>query len=177
MLYQTCLFFFAVDNEPMEKVRGFKLLKNHIKAMFLKLAYNSMRNKLTALIQFVTPIINITISVIISRSWKFLSQLPPLTLSLESGFRATQTLLSQNNVTDGSIEAMTMNAYKNYFKTSTYPNMKLTDIGTLDLGKYYLKLVSIIISASILLLLSLYTMSLLGKGLPFLLRFIFISYN
>ncbi|XP_075973502.1 ATP binding cassette subfamily A member 3 [Anticarsia gemmatalis] len=129
-----------MDNEPIQKVRGFKLLKNHIKAMFLKLAYNSMTNKLTALIQFVTPIINITISVIISRSWKFLSQLPPLTLSLESGFPTTQTLLSQDGLADGSIEAKTMNAYKSYFKSSTYPHMALTDIGTSDLGKFYLKL-------------------------------------
>ncbi|KAJ8728130.1 hypothetical protein PYW08_016515 [Mythimna loreyi] len=130
----------AADNEPIQKVRGFKLLRNHIKAMFLKLAYNSMRNKLTAAIQFVTPIINISISVVIARSWKFLSELPPLTLSLESGFVATQTLLSQDNVTDGSIEAKAMTAYKNYFKTSKYPGMRLTDIGTADLGKFYLKL-------------------------------------
>lgn len=102
-----------------------------------------MRNKLTAFIQFVTPIINITISVVISRSWEFLSQLPPLTLSLESGFVSTQTLMSQANVADGSIEAKAMMAYKNYFKTSTYPGMTYTDVGTSDLGKFYLKLVSI----------------------------------
>lgn len=123
-------------------MRGFKLLRNHIKAMFLKLAYNSIRNKLTAIIQFVTPIINISISVVIARSWKFLSELPPLALSLESGFVATETLMSQANVTDGSIEAKAMNAYKNYFKTSKYPGMTLTDLGTANLGKYYLKLVS-----------------------------------
>ncbi|KAH9633405.1 hypothetical protein HF086_004119 [Spodoptera exigua] len=128
------------DNEPIQKVRGFKLLRNHIKAMFLKLAYNTMRNKLTALIQFVTPIINISISVVIARSWKFLSQLPPLTLSLESGFAKTETLMSQANVTDGSIEAKAMTAYKDYFKTSTYPGMSLTDLGTSNLGKFYLKL-------------------------------------
>lgn len=111
--------------------------------MFLKLTYNTMRNKLTAFIQFVTPIINITISVIIARSWKFMSQLPPLTLSLQSGFRQTQTLMSQGaNVTDGSVEAKAMNAFKNYFKTSVYPGMKLVDLGTMDLGKFYLKLVS-----------------------------------
>ncbi|VVD02003.1 unnamed protein product, partial [Leptidea sinapis] len=52
----------SVDSEPIQKVRGGRLLRNHIKAMFYKLAYNSMRNKLSALIQFVTPIINITIS-------------------------------------------------------------------------------------------------------------------
>ncbi|CAH0579245.1 unnamed protein product [Chrysodeixis includens] len=127
-------------NEPIQKVRGAKLLRNHIKAMFLKLAYNTMRNKLTILIQFVTPIINITISVIISRSWKFLSQLPPLPLSLESGFRTTQTLLSQVGLTDGSIEAKSMMAYKDYFKSSTYPGMGLTDLGTSDLGKFYLKM-------------------------------------
>lgn len=103
-----------------------------------------MRNKLTALIQFVTPIINITISVIIARSWKFLSQLPPLTLSLESGFAQTETLMSQANVTDGSIEARAMMAYKDYFKTSTYPGMSLTDLGTSNLGKFYLKLVSLL---------------------------------
>lgn len=130
-----------MDNEPIEKVRGYKLLRNHIKAMFLKQAYNSMRNKLTAFIQFVTSIINITISVIISRSWKFISQLPPLTLSLESGFRSTQTLLSQANLTDDLMEAKALNAYKNFFKTSNYPGMTLTDIGTSDLGKFYLKLV------------------------------------
>nr|XP_021189995.2 phospholipid-transporting ATPase ABCA1 [Helicoverpa armigera]WRX06182.1 ABCA1 [Helicoverpa armigera] len=130
----------SADNEPIQKVRGYRLLRNHIKAMFLKLAYNSMRNKLTALIQFVTPIINITISVVIARSWKFLSQLPPLTLSLESGFATTETLMSQANVTDGSIEAKAMTAYKDYFKKSTYPGMTFTDLGTSNLGKFYLKL-------------------------------------
>ncbi|XP_063824930.1 phospholipid-transporting ATPase ABCA3-like isoform X2 [Ostrinia nubilalis] len=129
------------DTEPLQKVRGFRLLKNHIKAMFLKLSYNTMRNKLTAFIQFVTPIINITISVIIARSWKFMSQLPPLTLSLESGFRETQTLMSQvANLSDSSVGAKAMNAFKDYFKTSTYPGMQLADIGTMDLGKFYLKL-------------------------------------
>ncbi|KAJ0177199.1 hypothetical protein K1T71_007208 [Dendrolimus kikuchii] len=131
----------TMETDTIEKVRGFKLLRNHIKAMFLKLAYNTMRNKLSALIQFVTPIINITISVIISRSWKFMSQLPPLVLSLESGFRQTQTLMSQSkNLTDGTLEVKTMNAYKDYFKSSTYPGLSLTDIGTSDLGKFYLKL-------------------------------------
>lgn len=111
--------------------------------MFLKLAYNSMRNKLTAFIQFVTPVINITLSVIISRSWKFLSQLPPLALSLESGFMATQTILSQiPNMTSDSLEAKSMMSYKDYFKSSSYPGMTLTDIGTMDLEKFYLKLVS-----------------------------------
>ena len=111
--------------------------------MFLKLAYNQTRSKLTALIQFVTPIINISISVAIARSWKFITQLPPLTLSLESGFQKTQILMSQANVTDGSVEAKTMNEYKNFFKSSTYPGLSLTDIGTSNLGKFYLKLVSI----------------------------------
>lgn len=110
--------------------------------MFLKLAYNSMRNKLTAFIQFVSPIINITLSVIISRSWKFLSQLPPLNLSLESGFSKTQTLLSQEpKLPDGSLEARSMIAYKDYFKNSKYSEMTLTDLGTMDLEKFYLKLV------------------------------------
>lgn len=103
-----------------------------------------MRNKLTAFIQFVTPIINIGISVLIARSWKFISQLPPLTLNLESGFRETRTLMSQApNLTDGSLEAQAMNAYKDYFKNSTYPGMQLVDIGTLTVGKMYLKLVSL----------------------------------
>lgn len=71
-----------------------------------------------------------------------MSQLPPLVLSLESGFRQTQTLLSQSkNLTDGTLEAKAMNAYKDYFKSSTYPGMSLTDIGTSNLGKFYLKLV------------------------------------
>lgn len=130
------------ETESVEKVRGLKLLKNHIKAMFLKLIYNTMRNKFTTIIQFVTPIINITISVIISRSWKFISQLPPLDLSLESGFSKTQTILSQSPSSTGqSLEAMV--AYKDYFKTSDYPGMTLTDIGTMDVGKFYLKLVSL----------------------------------
>ncbi|XP_013143539.1 PREDICTED: ATP-binding cassette sub-family A member 3-like isoform X1 [Papilio polytes] len=130
-----------VTNEPIEKVRGFKLLKNHIKAMFLKLIYNTMRNKLAALIQFITPIINITLSVIIARSWKFISQLPALELSLKSGFRATETLLSQDvNVTANSLENKAMLAYKDYFKTSDYPGMTVNDIGTMNLGKFYMKL-------------------------------------
>ncbi|XP_059046978.1 phospholipid-transporting ATPase ABCA3-like [Achroia grisella] len=129
------------ETEPIEMVRGFKLLKNHIKAMFLKLAYNSTRNKLSSFIQFVTPIINITLSVLIARSWKFMSHLPPLKLSLESGFRDTQTLISQGiNLTDSSLEVKAMNAFKDYFKTTNYPGMTLTDIGTMNLGKFYLKL-------------------------------------
>nr|ASS36015.1 ABCA3 [Samia ricini] len=127
--------------EPIENVRGIRLLKNHIKAMFLKLAYNAMRNKLSAFIQFVTPVINIMLSVVISRSWKFLSELPPLTLSLESGFRTTQTIISHSqNLTDWSLDARTMLAYKDYFKSSHRPEMTLTDIGNMDLGKFYLKL-------------------------------------
>ncbi|CAH0723432.1 unnamed protein product, partial [Brenthis ino] len=129
-----------LDNEPIQKVRGFKLLRNHIKAMFLKLAYNTMRNKLAALIQIITPIINITISVCIARSWKFMSQLPALELSLESGFKKTETLLSQGNLTENSLERKAMMVYKDYFKRSTDPNMLLTDIGRLDLAKFYLKL-------------------------------------
>ncbi|XP_045535586.1 phospholipid-transporting ATPase ABCA3-like [Papilio machaon] len=130
-----------VTNEPIQKVRGLKLLKNHIKAMFLKLIYNTMRNKLAAVIQFITPIINITLSVIIARSWQFISQLPALDLSLKSGFRATETLMSQDlNVTDNSLEHKAMLAYKDYFKTSDYPGMTLNDLGTMNLGKFYMKL-------------------------------------
>ncbi|CAG9584632.1 unnamed protein product [Danaus chrysippus] len=130
-----------LDNEPIQKVRGFKLLRNHIKAMFLKLCYNTMRNKLASFIQIITPIINISISVWIARSWKFMSQLPPLELSLESGFRKTVTLVSEGtNLTDNSIERRAMMAYKDYFKSSSNPTMLLTDIGRLDLSKFYLKL-------------------------------------
>ncbi|CAK1547173.1 unnamed protein product [Leptosia nina] len=129
------------DTEPIQKVIGFRLLKNHIKAMFLKLAYNSMRNKLSAFIQIVTPIINITISVIIARSWRFMTNLPPLELSLTSGFRNTETLLSEGvNLTDSSLERKAMLAYKEYFKSSLDPNMALKDIGSMDVGKFYLKL-------------------------------------
>ncbi|CAH2236792.1 jg8551 [Pararge aegeria aegeria] len=130
-----------IDSEPIQKVRGFKLLRNHIKAMFLKLAYNTMRNKLASMIQIITPIINITISVCIARSWKFMTQLPSLELSLQSGFRTTETLLSQGvNLTENSIEQKAMMAYKDYFKTVNDANMVLRDIGHLDLGKFYLKL-------------------------------------
>ncbi|CAG5059695.1 unnamed protein product [Parnassius apollo] len=130
-----------VSNEPIQKVRGFRLLRNHIKAMFLKLIHNTMRNKLAAFIQFVTPIINITLSVIIARSWKFLSQLPPLELSLENGYRATETLMSQGmNLTEGSLENKAMLAYKDYFKSSTKAGMKINDLGTMNLGKFYMKL-------------------------------------
>ncbi|KAL4712277.1 hypothetical protein ACJJTC_004039 [Scirpophaga incertulas] len=130
----------SAETGPIEKLRGLKLLKNHIKAMFFKLAYNTIRNKMTAFIQFVTPIINITISVVIARSWKFMSQLPPLTLSLESGFTNTQTLISQGaNLSDSSVEANAMRAFKDYFKNAK-SEMKLVDIGTMDMGKFYLKL-------------------------------------
>ncbi|CAH4032669.1 unnamed protein product [Pieris brassicae] len=129
------------NNEPLQKVKGAKLLRNHIKAMFLKLAYNSMRNKLSAFIQIVTPIINITISVIIARSWRFITNLPPLELTLTSGFKNTETLISEGiNLTESSVERRTMMAYMDYFKSSTYPNMVLNDIGTMDIGKFYLKL-------------------------------------
>ncbi|XP_041978073.1 phospholipid-transporting ATPase ABCA3-like [Aricia agestis] len=131
----------VLSEEPIEKVKGFKLLKNHIKAMFLKLAYNTTRNKLTSLIQFITPIINISISVLIARSWKFISQLPPLELSLESGFRKTETLVSEGfNLTENSLERRMMVALKSYFKNVSDPTMMLNDIGHMDLGKYYLKL-------------------------------------
>lgn len=112
--------------------------------MFLKLAYSSMRNKLTAFIQFVTPIINISISVVIARSWKFMSQLPPLTLSLmNNSFDTTQTLMSQaSNLSDNSLEANAMRQFKDNFKNSRDSNTILTDIGTMDIGKFYLKLVS-----------------------------------
>lgn len=111
--------------------------------MFLKLAYNSMRNKLSAFIQIVTPIINITISVIIARSWRFITNLPPLELSLTSGFKNTETLISEGvNMTDSSLERKAMLAYMDYFKSSTYPNMVLKDIGNMDIAKFYLKLVS-----------------------------------
>ncbi|XP_049868932.1 phospholipid-transporting ATPase ABCA3-like [Pectinophora gossypiella] len=130
-----------IDFSEIQKVKGFKLLRNHIKAMFLKLAYSSMRSKLVALIQCIAPIINITISVLVARSWKFMSELPPLKLSLESGFKKTETLMSQDTgLKDGTLEAKAMMAYKDYFKSTTYPNMQLTDIGTMNLGKFYLKL-------------------------------------
>lgn len=109
--------------------------------MFLKLAYSSTRNKLAALIQFSSPVINIIISVIISRSWNFISSLPPLTLSLTSGFKLTQTLISEKNLTPNSTENKYMTAYKDYFKESKYPGMSYTDVGTTDIGKFYLKLV------------------------------------
>nr|XP_026488445.1 ATP-binding cassette sub-family A member 3-like [Vanessa tameamea] len=130
-----------LDNEPIQKVRGWKLQKNHIKAMFLKLAYNTIRNKLGAFIQIITPIINISISVWIARSWKFMSHLPPLELSLESGFRKTQTLLSEGaNLTENSIERKAMMAFMDYFKSASDPTMTLTNIGRSDLAKFYLKL-------------------------------------
>lgn len=110
--------------------------------MFLKLAYNAKRNKITAIIQLVTPIINISISVLISRSWKFLKTLPPLVLSLESGFEKTETLLSElSGLQDVSPSRMAERAYKEYFKTQTEFNMELNDLGTSPLEKIYLKMV------------------------------------
>lgn len=102
-----------------------------------------MRNKLSAFIQFVTPIINITLSVFVSRSWKFLSSLPPLTLSLESGFRYTESLLSRSpNITEGSFEANSLRAYKDYFE-SLNDHQRLTDLRTTNLGNFYLNMVII----------------------------------
>lgn len=133
----------SVDNEPIKKVRGFSLLINHIKAMFMKLVFSTWRSKVTSSIQLTWPIINIIISIILSRSWQFLAELPPLTLNLEKGFKRTQTILAQGfNLTDGRAEASSMNAYKDYFKTSAYSGMTLTDIGAMDMGKFYAKLVS-----------------------------------
>ncbi|XP_063362107.1 phospholipid-transporting ATPase ABCA1-like [Cydia amplana] len=130
-----------LELEPIQKERGFKLLKNHIKAMFLKLAYNSSRNKLVMLIQIISPIINICLSVIIARSWNFIRSLPPLTLSLESGFKKTQTLISSSpKIEAGSMGQKFLNAYKDYFKQSKYPGMSYNDIATMDMGRYYLKL-------------------------------------
>lgn len=131
------------DNEPLHKTQGFHLLKNHIKAMFLKLMYNTLRNKALAAIQIIWPIINIILSMIVSLSWKFLNVLPPLELSLESGFKGTETLVSQgNDLRDGSTEANVMMAYKDYFKRSTYPGLKLLDVGTSNLKNVYLKLIA-----------------------------------
>ncbi|XP_026317820.1 ATP-binding cassette sub-family A member 1-like [Hyposmocoma kahamanoa] len=129
------------EPEQGKNVKGFSLLKNHIKAMFLKLAYNAMRNKVIALIQLITPLINISLSVLISRSWKFMSSLPPLLLSLESGFKKTETLMSEiAGLQDNSLEGMAMLSYKNYFKSKKDYNMKLTDFGFSQMGKMYLKM-------------------------------------
>ncbi|KAG6447128.1 hypothetical protein O3G_MSEX004759 [Manduca sexta] len=124
-----------------KKVRGFKLLRNHIKATFIKLAYNTIRNKGLAFTQLLWPVINIGLSMIVSASWKFLADLPPLELSLERGYQKTQTIISQaHNLTDGSLAARALIAYKDYFKTSTIPSMTLTDVGAMDIEKFYLKL-------------------------------------
>lgn len=114
--------------------------------MFLKLAYNAMRNKITALIQLITPLINISISVLVSRSWKFMSSLPPLILSLESGFKKTETLLTELEYNKEeydrySLERKALLAYKNYFKSRKDYDMKLTDFGTSRMDKMYLKMV------------------------------------
>lgn len=130
---------FAGEMENIQKHKGLKLLRNHIRAMFLKLAYNSTRSKLTTFIQFVSPIINICISVLIARSWKFISELPPLKLTLEDNFRSTETLLSMTNLTKGGSEELVLEQYKANFKD---PRNYLTDIGSNDIGPYYLQLVS-----------------------------------
>lgn len=110
--------------------------------MFLKLTYNAMRTKLIAFIQLITPLINISISVLISRSWKFMSSLPPLLLSLESGFKNTETLMSEiAGLKDNGLERMAMLSYKSYFKSKKNYNMKLTDFGSSAMGKMYLKMV------------------------------------
>ncbi|XP_037302966.1 LOW QUALITY PROTEIN: phospholipid-transporting ATPase ABCA1 [Manduca sexta] len=125
---------------PDQEVSGLTLLENHIKATFLKLAYNTARSKGISLIQVTWAAINVTIAMIISTSWKFLSDLPPLELSLE-GYHKTQTIISQaHNLTDGSLAARALIAYKDYFKTSTIPSMTLTDVGAMDIEKFYLKL-------------------------------------
>lgn len=134
----------SVDNEPIKKVRGPRLLVNHIKAMFMKLAFSTWRSKVTSSIQLSWPIINIVISIILSRSWQFLAELPALTLNLETGFKRTQTIVAHGvNLTDGSLEAKAMAAYKAYFKTSSYPGMTLTDIGPGDMEFFYMNLVSL----------------------------------
>lgn len=139
-------FGISGDTEQYTKVRGGRLLRNHIKAMFLKLVYGTTRNKLQNFIQFISPVVNITLSVIISRSWKFLSDLRPLELSLKSGFKTTQTLASyEPGMSQQSIESKTMEAYKHYFRTSTYPNMNLVHLGNSSIGDHYLGLVSIVL--------------------------------
>nr|ALE60397.1 ATP-binding cassette sub-family A ABCA1 [Plutella xylostella] len=127
------------DMELLQKVRGFKLLRNHIKAMFLKMFYHTKRNKLTNIIQFLSPVINIILSVIIARSWNFLSELPPLTLSLEN-FKKSETLLSENSLVAGSLEEEAYRAFKDFYKESHQPNMILNDLGAADLGQTYLKM-------------------------------------
>lgn len=142
IIHLIFLLSFIGEQEQEKNVKGFSLLKNHIKAMFLKLAYNAMRNKIIALIQLITPLINISISVLISRSWKFMSSLPPLVLSLESGFKKTETLMSElAGLKDNSLERLALLSYKNYFKSKKDYSMKLTDFGTSPIDKMYLKMV------------------------------------
>lgn len=129
--------------EHFHKVRGYKLLRNHIKAMFLKLMYGTTRNKLQNLIQFLSPIINITLSVVIARSWKFISDLPPLELSLESGFRKTETLMSfESNLKNDSVEYKSMLSYRDYFLNSKYPDLNLINLGNSSITEFYKQLVS-----------------------------------
>lgn len=128
------------EMESISKVRGFRLLGNHIKAMFLKLIYTTTRNKLQNTIQFLSPIINISLSVLIARSWKFISDLPPLNLSLESGFHKTETLMAYTKLANEDFTYKSMQAYRNFFMESNYPNMNLIDIGNSSIPDFYAQL-------------------------------------
>lgn len=71
-----------------------------------------------------------------------MSSLPPLVLSLESGFKKTETLMSDiAGLADNSPERMALLSYKDYFKSKKNYDMKLTDFGSSPMDKMYLKMV------------------------------------
>nr|QBP34375.1 ATP-binding cassette sub-family A2 [Trichoplusia ni] len=120
-------------------VKGFRLLYQHVLAVWLKLALVWYRSWWLVLLQFAAPIvlINATLGVL-QYVMSFVPTINNRILDLTEGYVLTETLLSYNGTTASSLGALAARAYETMFKTSGVDNMELTVIGNQPVEEYYL---------------------------------------
>ncbi|CAB3224165.1 unnamed protein product [Arctia plantaginis] len=124
-------------DKPESSVKGNDLIKQRVRAVWLKLILVWSRSWWHVLLQFMAPIILLNVSLGILQY--ILSLVPTIKkrlLTLSSGYHETETLLSYDG-DSASIQAA--EAYKNIFESSKVKGMKLTTIGNTPIQEYYLK--------------------------------------
>lgn len=115
------LFYFTVEGMPVpghsiQKLKGVKLFCNQWKAMFLKKAYYTSRNKILLFVQNFMPIFFIMATILISRTRGTYNILKPMTIGLNQ-YPKTVTILESDHMELKHMERNIAHEYEKLVKS------------------------------------------------------------
>ncbi|KAG6447126.1 ATP-binding cassette sub-family A member 2 [Manduca sexta] len=129
-------------NKDTEIMTGFPLIRQHVKAIWLKLWLVWIRSWWLIILQVLVPVLLMNASLyVLQIMTSLVPSIQDRLLSLEEGYTRTETFLSYNGtegINSGTLGALARRAYELIYNESTVATMGLTTVDNQMIDQYYL---------------------------------------